>query len=289
MKNVFAIEHTKNAEAFHEYDGACFIYDQINDELQAEQDKVLENTQKSMKHLGISLIRIVPKYLLLSIGLIFIAKLVSTMFDAGITLSESLRENFWLYVISVTCLAASGILFIVDKISAKKYENSAEFKDYLEHAEQIAQVSMRALGIPEDSDSAEILSFVYKIKKDKTVSANSYDFMPLDMFIFTDEERLYLSDSCTLFAFKKSNILRIEKVDKKATMALWLKDEELRSAEYKPYKMSETNDGNITIKNYYSLQLTADSDEGVFEILLPPYEIDRVAAMLGMTVTDRPY
>ncbi len=289
MKNVFAIEHTKNDEDFREYDGACFISDQVSDEIQAEYDKVLENTQKSMKHLGISLIRIVPKYLLLGIGLIFIAELVSSMFDTGITLSESLRENLWLYVIAIACLAASGILFIVDKISAKKYESSKEFKDYLDHAEQTAQVSMRALGIPEDSDSAEVLSFVYKIKKDKTVSASSYDFMPLDMFIFTDEEHLYLSDSCTLFAFKRSNILRIEKVNKKATMALWLKDEELRSAEYKPYKMSETNDGNITIKNYYSLQLTTDSDEGVFEILFPPYEIDRVASMLDMTVADRPY
>ena len=289
MKNVFAIEHNKDSDDYTQYDGACFISNQISDEQKDNLDKISEETKVMMKKSGVSIIKILPQYILLFFGILIFIEEVSVKFERGVSFSQIVSEHPLLNLIACAMLLASLIIFRIRKIKRDKYLESQEFQDYMEKSEDVSMEAMRELGIPEDCASVNVLSFEYKTKKGKTVRANRYDFMPIDMFVYTDSEHLYLADCSTVFTFDKSNILRIENIDKKVTMALWLKDEELKNEKYKPYKMSETNDYNILMRNYYSLQISSSNDTGVYEILFPPYEIDRIASMLGMTVTDRPY
>lgn len=288
MKNVFAIERSKNSCDCRQYDGACFICKHVNGSLKNDIDKIAEEAKGGLKRSGLSLGKLIPQYIPLACGvLIFLTELVEKL-KSGTLFSKMIIENSLLNLIACTMILVSAAIFRIQKIRKDRYWESSEYKKRTERSDELSDGTRFELCIPENCESVNVLSFPYKIKKGSAVRANSYDFIPIDLFLFTDDEHFYLADFTAVFRFERANVLRIEKIDKKATMAFWLNDDEIAYTKYKPYKMREKSNHNILIRNYYSLQVSSDGF-GVFEILFPPYEIERVAKALDIKITDLPY
>ena len=140
------------------------------------------------------------------------------------------------------------------------------------------------LGIPNDALEADVLGFEYSIKKGKAVTTNAYEFIPLEMYIYTDNEKLYFSDGVTVFAINLSEITKMTKISRKTMLEFWSKKESIHSKKYKKYKMVMNKHGAVAIKYYYSIKIS--NIDGEYEILVPPYEIDCFTKLIKMNITE---
>jgi hypothetical protein len=130
------------------------------------------------------------------------------------------------------------------------------------------------VGVPEDADSVDILSFSYVIKKDKLVPVIPEDgytaYVNLPMRAYVRDRRLCLADLCHVYSFDLESVKSITKVKTKTEFPFWNKAEELDKELSKLYSV-KLRHGIYTTKYHYALTLIKDDEEHV--ILFPPYEI----------------
>ena len=86
-----------------------------------------------------------------------------------------------------------------------------------------------------------------------------------------------------VYSFKKSDIKSIITVNKQISIPTWNKEEGLRSEKFKPYKLTRNNVGNIFFKPFYILKIEKDGQS--FGICFPPYELNEIERLTGLTAT----
>lgn len=276
-KNVFAMKHVKG-DMDVPYDGEMFISQRIDANRQAELDELSEDSDKQLKKLMLPIPLTIVKYICFGLGLLIGVEILT----AEVGIREAYQNAPYLFYIAPALLVVAAVLQIMEVVRRKNTLNSEEYNEHIEDLDAAAQQSIEELNIPEDAPSIDVLAMIYKEKKDKIVSAHDFTFIPLDMYIYTDEKHLYLADHTTVFRFYRSDLGVISRVNKKASLAFWNKDDDATSKVYKPYKLTENNVGFVFMKNYYSL--TVNSDFGEYELLFPPYEIEQVASLLGLSI-----
>ena len=280
MKNVFGIKKESEKDFEVNFDGSVFITATLNESQMSEIERLNENAEEFEKKVTLPLPLTILKHIFWMLGLIVVVAIIRS----DVNIQEGFSNAPYLYIGAPIALGISLILEIFERIKTKKVIKSDDFNSYLDQNISAAKKSMELLNIPTTAPSVDILSSYYKIKKDKTVSAASFDYLPLDVYAYADEKYLHLADSTTVFSFCRSDIVSIKKIEKKASLGTWNKDESIKSERYKPYKMTENNLGFVMIKNYYALRLHANFGE--YEILIPPYEIDTVTSMLGIKIAN---
>jgi hypothetical protein len=79
-------------------------------------------------------------------------------------------------------------------------------------------------------------------------------------------------------------IVEIRKINKKALVGGWNKDESFKSGKYKKYKIKANNFGALFIKPYYAIII--NDRIGQYEILVPCYDLDEVIALTHLKVVE---
>ena len=129
------------------------------------------------------------------------------------------------------------------------------------------------LGVPEDAEGVDILSFSYVIKKDKLIPVIPEDgftaYVNLPMKAYVRDRRLCLADLCHVYSFELESVKSIIKVKARTEFPFWNKPEQLDKELSKLYGV-KLRHGIYTTKYHYALTLSVD-DERV--ILFPPYEL----------------
>ena len=276
-KNVFGLKYVKGNDNTP-YDGEVFVSQRIDAGREAELDSLSEDSAKHLKKLMLPIPLMIVKYICFGLGLLIGVEILC----AEVGIKAAYQNAPYLFYIAPALLVIAAVLQIVEVVRRKQMLGSEEYNEHVEDMDEAAKRSIEELGIPEDAPSLDVLAMIYKEKKDKIVSAHEFTFVPLDMYVYTDEKYLYIADHTLVFRFYRSDLGQIERIQKRASLADWNKDEDATSKTYKPYKLTENNVGFVCMKYYYSLPI--HSDFGEFELLFPPYEIEQVASLLELTV-----
>lgn len=280
MQNVFGINNSKQTGNKIVFDGEIFISDRISTALQAELDKLTNESKKQQKKLTLPLVFTIIKYLLYIVGV----GLFGGIIKADISIKDAIStapQMFFICIVSIVCAIA---IQLIETSKKKKHLKSDSYDDFLQKSKAIEKRAMTALGIDQNALSSDILFYSYKEKHGKFVKDFAADFLPVEMFVYADDKNMYIADCTCVFSFSRNEITEIKKVSEKAKMLMWNKSEGIRSKKYKKYKMTQDQSGMVTIKNYYSICL--NSRYGEFEILIPPYEIKSVAGLINMKYSE---
>ncbi len=283
MKNVFGLNLTdkKASVSQDDMDGAVFITNKLDVEeikrFSSIQDEIDVQSKKLRLPLPLSIIKGIS-YL---VGMICVIALLR----ARVTMQEAFDNAPWVFYMMFVFLGIALVLTVIERIIRAKHSKSGEFKEHLDEVEKMAEYSMRALNIPENAPAVDVLMYEYKLKKDKIVPYRKmYTHTPMIFYVYHDESCLYLGDHTMVLTFNKRDFKSIDRVNKSIEISCWNKDKPFNSPEYKKYKIYANNLGTLQIKYHYSMKIS--SDYGEYEILIPPYEAEVFAGILGLPVND---
>ena len=163
--------------------------------------------------------------------------------------------------------------------SITELEEYGEIHEVDEEAEAAEAERVKTeLGIPESAIDMDFLSLFYRESEDGPVPYRSFDFMTMEMFVYSDDDCLHIADYSNVYSIARSNINEIEKIERSISVLGWSKEDSFDSDAYAPYEMTENEEGYIVIPYYYSIKVKADDEE--FILTVPPYEIDKLTDIL---------
>ena len=280
MKNVFGCQKGIKDEVI--FDGEAFITKRLNEKETAELEALESLTDDYIKKTVPHGAPVVLSYILYGIA----AVIVIGILRARVSLSTAFQNAPYLFFIAPVALLAAIALTLYQRAKIKKMVESDDFHAVLQENESAANRARELLSIPKSARSTDLLSDFYEIKKGKRKNPLPFDFLPLEVYLYADEENLYIADSTVVSTFHLSDIVKLERIEKKVTLGDRNKEDPISSDRYKPYGIKADGNGYYRIKYYYSLQL--NTVHGEFELLFPPYEIDDVAILLKLSIPTEP-
>lgn len=210
--------------------------------------------------------------------------------DENTTLPEGLRLAYadmpWLFYLGAAFIIVWAVISIAAHRKEKSVSESDESKNLMDRVNTLAENILGELGVPADAANVDVLSFTYKIKKGEAVPCErALDTTPFTAFTykaFRDGENLHLADADGKYSFPLSSIRTIRKINKRISMLGWCKDEDPDKGEYKKYKMTVDQYGNVWFKPYYVLELERAGE--IWGIYFPCYELDVFEKLTGIGV-----
>ena len=146
-----------------------------------------------------------------------------------------------------------------------------------------AQIALRSalseaysdVGVPDDAEEVDILTFSYVIKKGTVTPVIPEDgythYVNLQMRIYTDKRRLCLADLSSVYAFDLESVKGITKVKKKTDFPFWNKEVPHNDSLYKPFKVKRHIGGIYTTKYHYILTVKQGEEE--LQLHFAPYDL----------------
>lgn len=127
------------------------------------------------------------------------------------------REDLWVFLTAgVAFLAAAGAIAFWGLLRKRKMLNSREREDLAVAAEKTRRNAQKDLGIPSTAETAEVLTFFYKIKKGRVtpVYYGGAVFSRVELRLWRDGQNLYTADLEQVYAFPLASLRRLTGVEK---------------------------------------------------------------------------
>lgn len=259
--------------------------------LDTSGDEALDMLLKKTKlPLGLRIIKWICAFLgLMAVG--FIMTYI-TAFDKDLLPIEGLHSAWtdfpWVFFVAAAAIIIWAIIAIAAHHKEKSVSESDESKNLMDRVSTITDVIFGELGVPADAVDVDVLSFTYKIKNGDIVPCEgAFDATPFTSFTykaFTDGENLHLADAEGKYSFPLSSLCGIRRVNKRISVFGWSKDEDPTKGEYKKYKMTVDQYGNLCLKPYYILELEYAGE--TWGIYFPCYELDAFEKLTGIKAEE---
>ena len=127
------------------------------------------------------------------------------------------REDLWIFLTAgVAFLAAAGAIAFWGLLRKRKMLNSRERENLSVAAEKARSNAQKELGVPSTAETAEVLTFFYKIKKGRVapVYYGGAVFSLVELRLWRDGQNLYAADLEQVYAFPLQSLRRITGVEK---------------------------------------------------------------------------
>ena len=202
----------------------------------------------------------------------------------SIPLKQMYQQAPWLFWLCGASLAVWLILTLIGTRKEKVVLEADESLQTFENLDDSCEAIFSELGVPADAPEIDVLSFFYKVKGDEIkVCEKAWQLAPYMnpiFHIFADSENLYLANLEGKYTFSLSSVKAIKSVKKTIRIVEWNKDEPCNKGVYKPYKLSEGEDGCISCKNYHIVEIERDSER--WGIYIPCYELPVIEQLTGL-------
>lgn len=282
MKHVFGY----NAET-GELDGKGLMYREMKESLSKRQDELVEagNKQEEQASLPSWLenVKIIAKFFMIVTLCGSVSGILKALTD-GKHFVEIAKNGWWIWLIAGISTAIFLIIHFISKKKVKAVVESEEFNLVEKRSERLYKEIMEDLKVPQDAPQTDLLIHSYKLSKNgKKRNAGLLSvYYNLQFHVYKEEDKLCFADVGTVYGVPMDGLKRIVKINKLATFPNWNKEERYNEGEYKKYKINTNNYGTLFVKPYYSLQFVADNEE--FELLFPPYELETIQKITGLSV-----
>lgn len=201
----------------------------------------------------------------------------------SVALSDLYRTFPWLFWVGGGCLILWATLLALGSKKRRDVFDEESSGRAFASVESVEKAVFEEMGVPADAETAEILSFSYKMKDGKPCAVTSgslEDYVNLAFKVFADSEYFYLADVDGKYAFPLSSLVAIHKVDKHIRLTSWDKEERMNSERYKEYKLWVDKYGSLHCRRYYILEVEHES--GAFGIYFPCYELPVFEHLTGL-------
>ncbi len=272
MKNIFGF-----CEGKSESDGAPFIVRSVGEDLRKDRENNAAALEKIGRKSTLPLWLTVLKW---TFFLFFLIVLFSTLSAGPAT---AWRNAPGLLVAGgmsgIVCLA----LFLCEKHKGKNAE-TAETKRLLTSAEGTADESERQLRIPEGAIQTDVLAFSYRLKngKPRRKALRMADYVLLDVSAFAEGDTLCFTDFTDVYGIPMSEITAITQRKKRVSATGWNKLAQPDDPSFKPYGVAFNAYGTIFMP---PCALTVRRGEEDYELLLAPYEAEKICSLCGVPLT----
>ena len=193
-----------------------------------------------------------------------------------------------IFIAGIVCGVAWVVLQVLSKSKETKVLKEENAEERAEELRQDTKLIYEELSVPDIARSVDIIMFRYKTKNDNIVPCvlglQTTAYMCLDAKIFASDEGLHIADISSVYTFKKGEIKAIRTVKKRISIANWNKDEDPRNGEFKPYKMTVNNYGDVFFKPYHILEIEHDGQ--LYGIYFPPYELSIFERLTGIAAEE---
>lgn len=267
MNPVFGIDVTRDKHN-KRLTGRGFITQtvskQTSDQYDAKQEKLEQTVEKSKLPRWLRIV----KYLLgLYAGMVFVATV-----RAGL---EQALQNAPVLVISG---AVSGVVWGALHIISKQKESKVLKEDNAD--QQVKEINQgvediyKELNVPREALTVDVLTFKYKEKGEKIVpyasGLQTTAYINFEVRLYATSDAIHIADRESVYSFAKNELRAITTVNKRISVPSWNKDCDPRKGEFKPYKMTVSNMGDVFFKPYHILEIEHDGQS--FGIYFPCYE-----------------
>jgi len=271
MKNIFDIDVSKGC-----YDGQMFCTKEVQLDTAEKLDDVCEEIVLAEEKTQLSW----PVVIVEILCIIIVAGFINGIINAEVTIKQAFANAPYLFVIAPVAAIVLIVIFIRQKKMQKNMESHLEETGVLENLDEMSKQAAEELEIPEDSMRVDVLADVYEMKKGKKKPLDAPIILNPVMDMYIKGEFLCFTDATQEMGIAIEDIVQIENVKKRFSIAEWHKEEKYKSKKYKKYKIAENNYG-LLIKGYYSIRI--NSIWGEFEIRLPNYEEEAIRKIEEIT------
>ncbi|MBQ9859787.1 MAG: hypothetical protein IJO76_03805 [Clostridia bacterium] len=267
MRNIFGKNVTDDKNPV--YDGeAAFLRQRVPAEQQAVLEEQADRLTASVKKM-VCLPLVIVQVVAVIVGFICLRVFLNLWTDEDVLL-------WWLLAVAVVCFAAFAVLLWGNKKRRESVEQSDDYQTLTTQMEAASMGSRALLGIPADAADIEVLGYDYEMKngKEKRTDSN-WEYDTCCFYAFAQEGELFLADNVNKFAISLAAVTAVRRRMGKTKVFMWLKDEEPKSAAYKPYKVKYDEDRNVyTLPAVVVLEIA--HGEATYQLVLPEYEWERV-------------
>ena len=281
MKPIFCIDIT-NDKKNETVNGGEFIVASVSSETSQTYDKkrddVMEIISKSQHPLWLRIVEYVS-------GFAAFACVVGIIRSIGnVTLAQAYKNAPGIFWVGGICAVLWAVLFISSKIRKNKVESSPEATALKEHIDKDVKMIFDELGVPENAEDVDVMTFSYIIKNGKTLirkpSIDGITFYNALIKIYRKDDALCIADLKNNYEFPINMMKEISTVNKTVSMVGWSKDESPFEGRYKKYKIRISGDSMPVFKPYHILKIYDGNEE--YGIYFPCYELEIFEKLTGL-------
>ena len=281
MKPIFCTDITVNKNNT-EINGTEFISRSISEEKRAEMDARANELQRLISQARL------PGWMVTLRSIAGFASLIMAMNLMNVVLDKGLHALFAQDQIMGTtiCLSAVAVWFYLSRLGRMKVqsmENDPQIKTKNNELEIEIALMMYEMGVPTNAKSMDILVFNYKTKDGEIIPTAPIMmpsiFMNFECKAYSDGDTIYLADSDSVYAFNKSDIKMLRKVDSKATVYSWNKQDNPTDPKYAACGVSLNKMGMATSDCYYIVEIEKHGE--TFGLYVPGYEAEILREVFG--------
>lgn len=278
MKNVFGRPYSDNGQA--PLDGERFVTERVDPAFKNEIDSSKQRVEEIKKKGRM------PTWKLFA-GTVFapvFAYLYLRIMNAtgSINIFAGFSTMPLATAASLVCLVISvGTLVIFCRMN-KKMLASPELKEANARLASLDKNSEIMLGVPQEYEKVDVLSFEYVEKDGKVKMKNGTNYFANGaMKLFRKDDMLCLADAEKVCSFPINDVKRYVLKKKKAIMDRWNKETPYNEGRYIQYRLSKNDSGSINSK--FCAMRCADSF-GEYEVFFPEYELEAFKAIADAPV-----
>lgn len=281
MKPIFGTDVTRNKRN-ENMNGTEFITRMVSKHTAAQYDAKQEDLEQTVEKSKLPLWLRIVKYLMGGYaGIVIIGTLKAL---SNVSLEQALKNAPGLIVSGVVCGVLWGVLHVISKYKAARVLKADNADGQIEEINRDVEEIYRELDVPGNALSVDVLVFRYKEKGDKivphTVGLQTTAYMNFEVKMFASDEAIHMADLESVYTFAKSELKAITTVNKRISVPSWNKDCDPRKGEFKPYKMTVSNTGDVFFKPYHILEIERNGQ--TFGLYFPCYELAAVEALTGL-------
>ena len=281
MKPVLGIDLTEDKNNLIMND-VKFIVQTPSEMLQQRLEKSMDNAEEVVEKAKLPLVLTIIKGVCGIAGLTVAMSILRNLDEHSFT--EMYQRAPWLTWIGVAGILIWAVLEVLSRKKAKEVMETDESKNTFSSLESVKESIFTELSVPASAKEVDLLSFFYKVKEDNIkVCRNpmqTAQYFNSVYRIYTDAEKLYITNLEAKHSFPLSSLRAIRTVNKRIVTDEWYKDEPHNKGQYKPYKISVTKQGDYTYKGYHILELELDGE--LWGIYFPCYELPTFEEVTGL-------
>ena len=281
MKPIFCTDITVNRNNT-EINGTEFITSSISEEKRAEMDARADELQRMISQARLPGWMVTLRSIAGFASLIMAMNLMNVVLDKGFTALFAQDQIMG----TTICLCAVAAWFYLNRLGRMKVqsmENDPQIKTKNNELEIEIALMMYEMGVPANAKSMDILVFNYKTKDGEIIPTTPMMmpsiFMNFECKVYSDGDTICLADSDSVYTFNKSDIKMLRKVDSKATVYSWNKQDNPTDPKYAACGLSLNKMGMATADCYYVVEI--EKNREIFGLYVPGYEAEILREVFG--------
>lgn len=280
MQYLFCRDFTNNKTEIP--DGQEFLCAELPQTQRDDLERAENALEKAMRSGELPFWLEIVKYCLLLVGIPFGASIFFSIIGKKTTLVQACHTGFF-WVTAISLLLGGG-LWLLEYFMKKRKERGESVRTANKRLRRLCQSAEQYLGIPANAARMDVLLFDYRADGSEVTLRG--EAANLEMRLFREGDRLFLSDGREKYAFPLDDLTGITLWEHGIPTSMWNKDA-------MPWETRYLKAGVLAPKQMFNgfrfcCLLTLQSAGQDYALAFPAYELSTVSRLTGLRAPQLP-